>query len=269
MATSKNKTKQKVKTSSKKSKPISKQANLKKKKIRLKILKWTSLFILIIGAIIAFLLSDLFNIKQIKVTQNNKISEQEIINLSGLKTNGNMFKYLTLDVKEKIKTNPYIEDVKIHRKLDGTIEINVKERVPTYTLLLENGQYAYINNQGYILEINQEKLQLPTITGYITQNIEPGNRLEVEDLQKLNTVIQIMNAAKEKNLTEKITDINIEDDTNFLITMESENKLIHFGDNSNINEKFVKLMAVLEDTVGQTGEIFVKNINKIYFRKEV
>ncbi len=269
MATSKNKTKKKVRASSKKNKPITKQANLKKKRIKLKILKWTSLFILIIGAIIAFLLSDLFNIKQIKVTQNSKLSAQEIINLSGLKINENMFKYLNIKVKEQIKTNPYVEDVQIHRKLDGTVEINVKERVTAYMLILEDEQYAYINNQGYILEINEEKLQLPTITGYITQNIEPGNRLDVEDLQKLNTVIQIMSAAKEKGLTEKITNFNIENDADFLITMESENKLIHFGDNSSVNEKFVKLMAVLEDTVGQTGEIFVKNINKIYFRKEV
>lgn len=253
----------------KKVKKVSKKTNSKKKKIRLKILKWTSLFVLIIAAITLFLLSDLFNIKQIKVTQNNKISEQEIVNLSGLKTNENMFKFLSFQVKEKIKTNPYIENIKIHRKIDGTVEVIVKERVTTYMLLLEDSQYAYINNQGYILEITSEKLEVPTITGYITKGIEPGNRLMVEDLQKLNTVIQIMNTAKVKNLAAQITNINIENEKDFLITMESENKIIHFGDDSSVNEKFVKLIAVLEDTVGQKGEIFVKNINKIYFRKEV
>ena len=53
--------------------------------------------------------------------------------------------------------------------------------------------------------------------------------------------------------------------------LKHEKEMHPFGQltDSNINEKFVKLMAVLEDTVGQTGEIFVKNINKIYFRKEV
>ena len=46
-------------------------------------------------------------------------------------------------------------------------------------------------------EKNIEKLELPTVTGYITENIEPGNRLEVEDLKKLNTVIQIVKSAGE------------------------------------------------------------------------
>lgn len=83
-----------------------------------KIIKWTSLVILIVGAIIIFLLSDLFNIKEIKVLDNNKISAQEIINLSGLRINENMFKFLKIKVTEDIKTNPYIESVNIHRKLD-------------------------------------------------------------------------------------------------------------------------------------------------------
>lgn len=136
-------------------------------------------------------------------------------------------------------------------------------------LPIEDTQYAYINNQGYILELNSEKLELPTITGYITENIEPGSRLEVIDLKKLNIIIQILNTAKEKGLAEKITNINIENDNDFLLTMESENKLIHFGDDKNINDKFVKLIAVLEDTVGEKGDIFLNNIDKVYFRKEV
>lgn len=253
----------------KKVKKVSKQTNSKNKKRRLKIIKWTSLLILIIGAITLFLLSDLFNIKQIKVLNNNKILSDEIIALSEIKLNENMFKFLGFKAEEQIRQNPYIEEVKIHRKLDGTIEINVKERVTTYMLALEDEQFAYINNQGYILEKSVEKLQVPVITGYITKNIEPGFRLEIKDLEKLNTVIQIMNTAKERELAPQISSINIENEKDILITMESESKLVHFGDASFINEKFVKLIAVLEDTVGEKGEIFVKNINKIYFRKEV
>ena len=253
----------------KKIKKTSKKTNSKNKKNRLKIIRWTSLSILIICAITLFLLSDLFNTKQIKVVNNNKILSEEIITLSGIKINENMFKFWGFEVEEQIKINPYIEDVKVRRKLDGTIEINVKERVATYMIELEDGQFAYINNQGYILEKSLEKLQIPVLIGCVTKNIEPGHRLEVADLQKLNTVIQIMNTAKQRDLAVKISHINIEDNMDFLLTMESENKLIHFGDSTYINEKFVKLIAVLEDTVGQRGEIFIKNLDKIYFRKEV
>ena len=134
-------------------------------------------------------------------------------------------------------------------------------------LILEN-QYVYINNQGYILEISDIKLEVPTITGYATENMTLGQRLEEEDLKKINTVIQIMKTAEEKELDSKITNIDIEDKNDFLITMETENKLIHFGNSSNINDKFINIDAVLKDTVEQKGEIFVKDLNKVYFRED-
>lgn len=102
----------------KKNLPKTKKHNSKKKKKNLKFLKWTSLVILTVGAIVFFLLSDLFNIKEIKVLNNNKISAQEIIERSTLKANINMFKFLKRSVAEKIKQNPYIETVKIKRKLN-------------------------------------------------------------------------------------------------------------------------------------------------------
>ena len=95
-----------------------KQKISKKKKKRLKILKWTSLFVLVLVAITLFLLSDIFNIKEIKVINNNKISAEEIKELSTLYANENMFKFLKMTVEEKIKQNPYIETVLIHRKLN-------------------------------------------------------------------------------------------------------------------------------------------------------
>lgn len=136
-------------------------------------------------------------------------------------------------------------------------------------MLVLESQYAYINNQGYILEISDVKLELPTITGYVTENLEPGNRLVEDDLEKLNTVIQIVKTANEKELDSKITNIDIEDEKDFLITMESENKLIHLGDSSNINDKFIMLKAVLEDNIGVKGEIFVKDLNKVFFRENI
>lgn len=130
------------------------------------------------------------------------------------------------------------------------------------------GQYAYINNQGYILEITDAKLEVPIIIGYKTEKLEPGNRLIEEDLEKLNTVIQIIKTAKEKSLDTKITYINIENEKDFIITMESENKIIHFGDSSSINDKFININAILKDTVEQKGEIYVKDLNKVFFRED-
>lgn len=246
----------------------SKKVNMKRKKRRLKILKWTSLLVLIIGAITLFLLSPIFNVKEIIVNNNSKISSEEIINLSSIKKDINMFKFLKVKVKEQIRVNPYIESVEIHRHLNGKIEINVTERVATYIIAKEEG-YAYINNQGYVLEISSEKPELPSIEGFTSEDITAGNRLELADLKKLNIIIQIVNSARENNIAEKISSINIESDNDIIIKMETELKTIHFGNGTRINDKIIKIIPVLEDNLGVSGQIFVKDIDKVYFRGDV
>lgn len=256
------------KTSTKKKK-INKGTQKKKlvNKKKNNILKWTSLFIILLVVLALFLLSDLFNIKTIKVEQNNIISEEEIINLSGLQIDENMFKFLKGKIKDNIKTNPYIKEVQIKRTLNGTVTIQVEERVATFLLKTED-KYAYIDNQGYILEIVNKADKLTEITGFTEQNIVPGERLIVENLEKLDTVIKIMEAAQNKNLEKSITTIDISDKTNYLITMKNEKKVIHFGDSSNINDKFLYIEALLKDTKNEEGEIFL-NKKKVIFRKKV
>ena len=186
-----------------KSKPVKKTQTAKnnkkpkKKNIKLKIVKWIFLLAILATAIILFMLSSVFNITNITVTNNNKISEQEIISLSGLTKNENMFKVLNKKVEESIEQNPYIENVKITKTISGTVNLEVTERVATYMLKFAN-RYVYINNQGYMLEISQEPLELPIISGFKTptENIKEGNRLVVEDLKELENVIKIMEIAK-------------------------------------------------------------------------
>ncbi len=253
-------------TSKEKTKKKAKKKNAK----HVKILKWTSLVVLIMAAIVIFLFSDLFNIKQITVINNNKISSQEIINLSTLKTEENMFKTTNKKIIDNIKTNSYIETVKVSRKLDGTVVLDVTERVATYIIELDNG-YAYINNQGYVLEISAIKLEVPNIKGISTemQNMIPGNRISVEDLKKLDTVIQIMQTAENKQLSQAITEFDITNASNYILNLESEKKTIHFGDNSKINDKMLWIEYAVQENKDVEGTLFVKNIEKPYFRNKV
>lgn len=216
------------------------------------------------------LISDLFNLKQITVKNNSKVSTQEILQISGLVIDNNMFRIPTRIIKKNIKTNPYIENVEITKKLDGEVIIDVEERTPTYMLQSETG-YAYINNQGYILEISRIPLTLPSIKGFSTQEIKAGNRIAVEDLKKLDTVIQIMETAESNGIKEKITSIDISDENNFILEIPTENKRIQFGDASNINVKMLWIVKLIDKEKGKEGDIIlnVSDIKKVYFREKV
>ena len=272
----KNKKRAEKKSAPKKKKYKNKQEEeraKKKKKRILKLVKWLTILGILAGTIIFFLLSPLFNILEIKVVGNQKITSEKIINMSGIIINENAFKIDTKQATINILQEPYIEKVEIKRVLPSTIEIQVKERQATFMLEFANG-YVYINNQGYMLEISEEKLEIPIITGYVTpvENIVPGNRLQTEDLKKMETVLKIMETAKSNEIEKMITKIDISDEKNYTLILEGEGKTAYLGDVSNINTRIQYLKLIIEKEQGKRGEVFINkdvNTDGAIFREEV
>lgn len=247
---------------------------LKKKKKINRIIKVIILLAIIVGGICFALISPLFNIQEIQVTGNEKINSDTVVSLSELSKEQNLFKFSKTKVRNQIKTNPYIENVTIKRKIPNKVELIVEERKQTFNVEFLNG-YAYINNQGYILEISEQKADLPVITGISTpqEDIKAGNRLNDEDLDKLEVAIQIMSIAKEYEIDTKISGIDITDKTNYIITMENEKKTIYLGNESNLNSKMIYIPAILNENQGKEGTIYLNgDINNGFnprFREKV
>ena len=82
-----------------------------------------------------------------------------------------------------------------------------------------------------------------------------------------------MNSMKESNLDSKVTTIDISDKNDYIIYMQSENKKIHLGDGSNLSNKMLYVIAIIEEEKDKKGEIFANgDLNdkfKVYFREEV
>jgi len=262
---------------SKPKKKLTKQQELafRKRRVIFRIIKWTSCIAIVIGGIIYTLLSPIFNIKNINVVGNSKISVDEIISLSTVETENNMFKYNAKKIKQNIKQNAYIENVQLIRKLPDTIEFVVEEREATYIIQIGNA-YAYIDNQGYILEISDKKLDLPLLEEIqtIQEDIQVANRLCDNDLIKLNDILKIMESANSNEISNLITKINIKDSNNYILTMQSKNKIIYLGDISNLSTKMLWIIRFNEEEGKTKGEIFLNmNLNnknsKPYFRKQI
>lgn len=268
--------KNKIKKEQEKRKELNKKEIKRRKRIKkIKfVLKIVILIALIAGGTAFALISPIFNIKDIQVINNIQVNSDTIVSLSGIKTGQNIFKFLKSKSIEKIKENPYIENIKIHRKLPSTIQIDVEERTPTYSIDYV-GKYALINNQGYILEIVEDNRGLPIILNSITaqEEISAGQRLKDEDLEKLGDILKIMSSAKDNNLDTQVTNIDIKDKNNYSIYLEQEKKTIHLGDTSNLSNKMLYILAIIEQEKDKAGDIFVNgdlnNKFQPYFREKV
>ena len=256
-----------------KTQPITMQEKIKMQKRRVirKITTFSLLLIVLIGAFIYFLLSPIFNIKAIEVANNKNITSEQIINSSGIIINENMFKFSKKEVKNNILSNPYVESVKITRNIFlDKVQIDIKER--TATLMLEYGNsYVYINNQGYILEISPIKLDAPILKGYVTplEEVKPGNRLNKDDLERLETVLNIIETANSNGLAELITQIDIQSKKDYKLV---EDKTVYLGDCSDLSTQMLYVKEMIQREKGIEGDFFVDmdlNTGNPVFREKV
>ncbi len=271
----KNKKRKSKNTKNKKNVTTKKDAEIRNKKIKrnLKIAKYSFLSICTIAIIILAMTSPLFNIKEIIVEGNEKITKGEIISLSQINLEQNTYKTNMNKSKKNILENPYIKNVEIKRSLPSTVIIKVEERKTAFMVEYGNG-YAYVNNQGYILEISTQKLEVPIIQGTET-NVEefiPGGRLTKNDLEKMSTVIKIMEVATNNEIESLVTRIDIENKNNYKILFETEQKVAYLGNETDLNTKILSIKSIIEKEKGVAGEIFVNSDlkdNNPVFRQNV
>ena len=228
--------------------------------------------IAIIIFIIILMNIDICKIKNIELIDNTNVSKEQIQELVNFEQYNNLFSLNVVKIKEDIKKNAYVEDVKVSRKFPNTVQITLTERIPKYMLQVADS-YIYINNQGYMLDISVEKINVPIILGFKTDlsNVQAGNRLDLEDLKQMETIIKIVETANLNDIGNLITKIDVSNDKNYTLVLESEQKTVYLGDCSNLNTRMLYLSGILSQTKNLAGEIFLDmdlNTEDAYFREQ-
>lgn len=133
---------------------------------------------------------------------------------------------------------------------------------------------------GYVLELNSEPANVPILLGTSTDftSLAVGGtdsqitRLNNEDLDKLNIVNNIINISKENSIENTITSIDINDERNYTLFLENENKTVYLGNCKDLNTRILYMKAILEKESGKSGEIYINadlDTGYVYFKESV
>ncbi len=180
-----------------------------KKKIRIRILPIIIIiFILTLLSGSVYLLS-LIPIKNIYISGNNYLKDQEIIELAKIENYPSFLKTRTKDMKKNIKKSPYVKSVTINKKILGIVEIQIEE----YNILFRKEE-----NNKIVLEdkeelIDNEKFQVPILLNYVPDT-------------KYDSFIKGMNQVT-PSIKNQISEIryypNTQDEDRFLLYMNDGN----------------------------------------------
>lgn len=91
--------------------------------------------------------SPYFNVKDISVSGVSHLSQEDILELCGLRPGMNSLTVNISNVEQKLYGNPWIASVSIKRTLPDSFEIYVRERAPAFWVMI-NGVLHYADKDG-------------------------------------------------------------------------------------------------------------------------
>lgn len=119
-----------------------------------------------------------FDIKHIKVQNNNIVSTEEIYAI-GEKVKGENIFYTKLDsIQKEIKKNTYVDSVEIERKLPSTIIVKVNEKKPFFYINNEEKYYVFSEDAKLIdIKDSMSDLEVPEVVGLELGDIKLGESI--------------------------------------------------------------------------------------------
>ena len=127
-------------------------AKVKKRRLKLKIVPF--LILLVVIVCLYFLGRSSINIKtkNIVIKGNNYLSDYEVIMMAGIKDYPEFITLNTNKIEKTIKGNPYVTKVKVLKKFNFVLEIDIEEAYPLYFDSINNKQV--LSNYNEVDEYN-------------------------------------------------------------------------------------------------------------------
>lgn len=164
-----------------------------------------SLIVVAILAVVGLLYnSKFFNIKEIEVKGNKNITDQYVIDRSGIKREDTLFSLPSSKIINRIKKISWVYSVMVFKDWPDTVVIDILEKKPIAFIQLDNGSYL-IDRKGFIIDRLRLKSvgKLPKIDQLPINKVKIG---QVIDNRSFNNALKAY-LALSPNLRAKVTNI--------------------------------------------------------------
>lgn len=135
-------------------------------------------FILLIFfmGMISWLCSPAFSVRQVRVSGNMYLSQEEVIRIAGLTDQVNIFRLETNEIQTKLCKDLRIEQAVVQRSFPSTIKIQIIERKPIASVTCEYGFFE-VDKNGIVLSAHKSitDMQLPIMTGVVLNDLYIGD----------------------------------------------------------------------------------------------
>ncbi len=172
-------------------------------------------FLVAVAAVVAAI-TVFFRMDHIAVSGNERYSEREVLEASGLATGGNLYFLDKFDVKERIFAQlPYVEEIKINRKLPDTLLIEVRECKAVAGVGTE-GDAWLISEQGKLLEqVAALPEGCPLLSGIMPVEPVPSRPMDLGEgtAYRVGVALTLLRESGARSMRENIGAVGMADET--------------------------------------------------------
>jgi len=204
-------------------------------------------------SIFLFLHSSVFNVAQINVQGNERVSRDEVLALSGLSTGKNIFKFNANNVVKSIEAHPLVKHAEIKRKPPRTLLITITER-QIWAIIPYGSIFLIVDDSGVCFEKldNVPFKNYPLITlDQMPAQINLGQAINQPATDMVRQVWQAMPEIEQQ----KISEFHYLNNENALKIYTLKGTEVRFGNLERLDEKTKFLVQIfqLESTLQKQG----------------
>jgi len=210
-----------------------------------------------------------FQVSAIDVSGDTRYKSEELIKSTGVKEGDNMFFLDTKQIAEDLKKEyPYLDTVKLHRKMPSTLQIEVTDRTEALSLE-QKDKYFILDLTGKVLEEKKSAAKgTATVTGISTKGLEVGTTIDADKQDKIASVIKLLELADSYGMKAHIKTIDVEKAYDVRITYDKQYTILLGAlEESNLEHKIQFLKAILkEPSLPETGVIDLTDEKEARYR---
>ena len=255
----------------------------KREKIQLALI---TLVVLIASAAAIMLLTPAFDIKEIEVSGNVVLKDEDIIRAGGLVKGVNIFSISIGEVEENLKSKETIKSVKVKRTLPSTITVTIVEEVGVAYLTSEEG-FIEITAEGRCIKVSDGSEttkdgvkvttppQLPKITGMNNVKYKVGKTITAENERQLDALLLCLKEFAKRGCYRNMLEIDVSDTSDIKFYYKNKTLCVFIGRAENLDSKMDRFDATYRNVeektphgVAPSGDIILKYDDPIYRPKE-
>lgn len=231
----------------------------------------------VIGAVLLCIFV-FFKVGEVRLTGGASYREEDILRVCGINEGDNLVLLTTKEREAELEYRfPYIERAKIKKHIPSTIEVEITEAVPYFSVHSDAG-YLYVSRAGKILEMAQEPYPgSAVVLGCTPEGAAVSTQIRFAE-EAAGEVFGELGRQLEANDVSGITSIDMSNQYDITMTYD-ERIVFNFGNTNSMKEKMefgLKMLSqmlsdggITAETRGEMDLTLVPDKNKAFFRETI